>query len=86
MFDKKPAGEIQRAFGRHDVSGVQTHAAPASEALGALAYTAGSDIPLAGAPDLHTVAHEAAHVVQQKEGRVKPTLADTVAPFAGHAD
>ncbi len=63
---------IQASFGAHDVSGIQAHtggqAAEASQALGAQAYATGSDVAFAGQPDLHTAAHEAAHVVQQRQG------------------
>jgi hypothetical protein len=61
---------IQRSFGRHSVEGVRAHvggaAARASEAIGAFAYTVGDDIAFRQTPDLHTAAHEAAHVVQQR--------------------
>jgi len=63
---------IQRAFGGHDVSGIRAHigegAAQANAAMGAQAYATGEHIAFAKQPDLHTVAHEAAHVVQQKKG------------------
>ena len=63
---------IQQAFGRHDVSGVKAHtggaARQASEAIGAQAYATGEDVAFRDAPDLHTAAHEAAHVVQQRQG------------------
>ncbi|MEO8551264.1 MAG: DUF4157 domain-containing protein, partial [Kofleriaceae bacterium] len=63
---------IQRAFGRHDVSGVRAHvggaAAESSAALGATAFAHGDAIAFASSPDLHTAAHEAAHVVQQRAG------------------
>lgn len=63
---------IQRSFGRHDVAGVAAHvggaAASASRAMGAEAYATGNDVAFAGAPDLHTAAHEAAHIVQQRGG------------------
>jgi hypothetical protein len=37
------------------------------ESLGALAFAQGNDVDSTGrAPDLHTAAHEAAHVVQQR--------------------
>jgi Domain of unknown function (DUF4157) len=36
--------------------------------MGATAYATGDRIAFAGAPDLHTTAHEAAHVVQQRAG------------------
>lgn len=64
---------IQRAFGRHDVTGVRAHtggaAAEGAGAMGAAAFARGNDVAFAGAPDLHTAAHEAAHVVQQRSGR-----------------
>ncbi len=42
--------------------------------LGAKAYAQGNEIHFApGQNDTHTVAHEAAHVVQQKNGKVNPT-------------
>lgn len=41
--------------------------------LEALAYTQGSDIHVAPGQERH-LAHEAWHVVQQKQGRVRPTL------------
>lgn len=64
--------KIQASFGRHDVSGTRAHvggdAKKASEGIGARAYATGSDVAFADAPDLHTAAHEAAHVVQQQAG------------------
>ncbi|HWU90826.1 MAG TPA: DUF4157 domain-containing protein, partial [Kofleriaceae bacterium] len=64
--------QIQPLFGHHDVSGVQAHvggpAAEASEAMGAQAYATGSSVAFRESPDLHTAAHEAAHVVQQRDG------------------
>jgi hypothetical protein len=63
---------IQSSFGRHDVSGVQAHqdgaAAEACDSMGAQAFATGSNVAFKGSPDLHTAAHEAAHVVQQKGG------------------
>lgn len=63
---------IQNSFGPHDVSSVQAHvggaAAKASTAMGAEAYATGNDVAFKSAPDLHTAAHEAAHVVQQRSG------------------
>jgi hypothetical protein len=63
---------IQRLFGRHDVSRVIAHtdgaAAGAARAMGAEAFATGDRICFAGAPSLHTAAHEAAHVVQQRAG------------------
>lgn len=66
------AAAIQKSFGRHDVSHIRAQvggeAAHASAALGAHAYATGDRVAFAQAPDLHTAAHEAAHVVQQAGG------------------
>jgi hypothetical protein len=66
------ADVIADSFGRHDVSGVRVAigggAAEASAALGASAYATGDTIGFARDPDLHLAAHEAAHVVQQRQG------------------
>jgi Domain of unknown function (DUF4157) len=63
---------IQRSFGEHDLGGVQAHTGAAAEraagALGASAYASGNHVAFRDAPDLHTAAHEAAHVVQQRAG------------------
>lgn len=63
---------IQRAFGDHDVSGIVSHVGGAAEegaaGLGAVAYATGHHVAFAAPPDLHTAAHEAAHVVQQRGG------------------
>jgi hypothetical protein len=69
-----PHGEtIQRLFGRHDVTHVAAHtdepARSASASIGAEAYATGDHVAFATAsPSLHTAAHEAAHVVQQRGG------------------
>lgn len=66
---------IQAAFGRHDVGHVRAHvggpAAEGAAAMGAAAYATGDHVAFAGEPDLHTAAHEAAHVVQQAGGGVQ---------------
>ncbi len=66
------ADVIQRSFGAHDLSAIQAHvggpAAAASAAMGAEAYATGQHVAFARPPDLHTAAHEAAHVVQQRAG------------------
>ncbi len=66
------ADRIQRAFGRHDISGIKAHvggdAAASARTMGAEAYATGDHVVLGGGTDLHTVAHEAAHVVQQRGG------------------
>jgi hypothetical protein len=62
--------QIQQSFGRHDVSHVRAavggEAAEAAGALGARAYAVGDRVGFAETPDLHTAAHEAAHVVQSR--------------------
>lgn len=64
--------QIQRAFGHHDLSTVVAHtdeqAAQGARAMGAEAFTTGNHIAFAGTPTLHTAAHEAAHVIQQRAG------------------
>jgi len=64
--------KIQQSFGSHDVSDVKAavggQAKEASEAMGAEAYASGDKVAFKGSPDLHTAAHEAAHVVQQRSG------------------
>lgn len=68
------AAQISASFGRHAAAldGVQAHvggkAEAAARALGAQAYATGSSVAFGSSPDLHTAAHEAAHVVQQKGG------------------
>ena len=53
---------------------VQVHYhSPKPVQMEALAYTQGSDIHLSAGQEKH-LAHEAWHVVQQKQGRVKPTV------------
>jgi hypothetical protein len=64
---------IQASFGPdHDLRNVQAHIGgavqAASEQIGANAYAAGEHVAFRAPPDLHTTAHEAAHVVQQRAG------------------
>jgi hypothetical protein len=65
--------QIQKSFGPdHDVSSVKAHvggaASEASASMGASAYATGNNVAFGSSPDLHTAAHEAAHVVQQAHG------------------
>ncbi|MCO4743935.1 MAG: DUF4157 domain-containing protein [Proteobacteria bacterium] len=64
--------KIQAAFGEHDVSGVRATiggaAAGAAQDIGAKAYAQGDAIAFAESPTLWMVAHEAAHVIQQRTG------------------
>lgn len=64
------ASTIQRLFGRHDVSQIRAHiggdAAASAHAMHAQAYATGEHVVLPDGANLFTVAHEAAHVVQQR--------------------
>src|SRR5262249_12088964 len=66
------AEQVQKSFGRHDVRHIKAHqgetAAASAQAMNALAYTSGDHVVLADRPSLRTVAHESAHVVQQRGG------------------
>ncbi len=60
---------IQQAFGGHDISSIQAHVGGESaSAMGATAFASGDHVVFDREPDLHTAAHEAAHVVQQAQG------------------
>lgn len=65
-------GAIQQSFGRHSVGHIEAHtdgaARAGAQAMGAEAFATGNHVAFAGAPSLHTAAHEAAHVVQQAAG------------------
>ncbi len=86
------ADAIQASFGSaHDVSGIEAHvggpASHAADAIGASAYAMGSRVAFAAAPDLHTAAHEAAHVVQQRAGvSLKGGVGQAGDPYELHAD
>jgi hypothetical protein len=82
---------IQLSFGQHDVSDVRAHiggnGTSAVDALNAKAYATGDDVAFgAGAADLHTTAHEAAHVVQQRSGKVPDGVGSPNDRFEKHAD
>jgi hypothetical protein len=83
--------QIQRSFGRYDVSGVRSfvggEAATASEAMGAEAYATGDSVAFKDSPDLHTAAHEAAHIVQQRGGvQLKDGVGRKGDDYEQHAD
>jgi hypothetical protein len=85
------ANRIQASFGRHDVSGIEAHvggpAAAASEAMGAQAFATGSSVAFASQPSVHTAAHEAAHVVQQRGGvQLKGDVGQAGDRYEQHAD
>ena len=82
---------IQASFGRHEVGGVQAFvggaAAEATRAMGAEAYASGNAVAFGATPDLHTAAHEAAHVVQQRGGvQLKGGVGEAGDPYEQHAD
>jgi hypothetical protein len=82
---------IQGSFGAHDVSGVSAHvggeATEACDAMGATAYASGNAVAFKGAPELHTAAHEAAHVVQQRAGvSLKGGVGQVGDSYERHAD
>ena len=82
---------IQRSFGRHDVGHVAAHvggnAATATRAMGAEAYAFGDQVAFGSSPDLHTAAHEAAHVVQQRAGvHLKDGVGAVGDAYEQHAD
>jgi len=82
---------IQRSFGEHDISSIQAHtgaeAAASARAMNADAYATGNHIVLGSRTDLHTVAHEAAHVVQQRGGvQLKGGVGAVGDEYEQHAD
>lgn len=82
---------IQQSFGAHDVTGVKAHtdaaASDASAAMGAEAFAVGDHVAFAGAPTLHTAAHEAAHVVQQRAGvQLRGGVGEVGDSYEQHAD
>jgi hypothetical protein len=72
-----PVGElphrerIAESFGRHAIDGIAAHTGEGAKAaageMGAVAFATGNHVVL-GDTSLHTVAHEAAHVMQQRAG------------------
>lgn len=64
--------ELQSAFHPHDLSNVRAFiggpAQAAADALNAMAYTVGNRIAFATPPSLQLAAHEATHVIQQRDG------------------
>lgn len=65
---------VQALFGHHDISGLVAHtgadAGATAEGMGAKGYTAGRHVVLGPGADLFTVAHEAAHFIEQQHGLV----------------
>jgi hypothetical protein len=92
-----PGGElpyrqiIQRCFGRHDISQIRAHtddrARAGAQAMGAEAFATGHHVVFGAQPSLHTAAHEAAHVVQQRAGvQLKGGVGEAGDAHERHAD
>lgn len=82
---------IQSAFGRFDVSDIVAHTdEPARRGAGAMhaeAFATGKHVAFARPPSLHTAAHEAAHVVQQRGGvQLAGGVGRTGDTYEQHAD
>lgn len=82
---------IQASFGRHSIGDIQAHvgsaATRASRAMNAQAYATGNHVVFGAKPDLHTAAHEAAHVVQQRAGvHLSGGIGRVGDPYERHAD
>lgn len=85
------AAEIQRSFGKYDVGSIRAHtdgaAHRANSQLGATAFAKGNDVAFGKSPDLHTAAHEAAHVIQQRAGvQLKGGVGSAGDVYERHAD
>lgn len=83
--------QIQKSFGHHDLNGVVAHtdanAGAAARRLGTQAYTMGNHVAFAERPTLEVAAHEAAHVVQQRNPLQLAGRAGQVAdPYEAEAD
>jgi hypothetical protein len=88
------ADQIAASFGpahAGTVQSIEAHtggaAAAAADGIGARAYTTGNAVAFGSTPDLHTAAHEAAHVVQQRQGvHLKGGVGEAGDPYEQHAD
>jgi hypothetical protein len=88
------ADQIASSFGpdhADTVHGIRAHtggaASAASADIGAQAYATGNDVAFGSTPSLHTAAHEAAHVVQQRQGvHLKGGVGEEGDPYERHAD
>lgn len=82
---------LQQAFGHHDVRGIHAHLGPratdACREMGAAAFTRGNHVVFGHFPSLHTAAHEAAHVVQQRAGiAISGNVGKPGDAYESHAD
>ena len=84
-------GKMEAALGA-DFSAVRVHVGPQAERIGAIAFTLGSDIYFAPGrfqpdtvPGQQLLGHELAHVVQQRQGRVRNPVGSGIAVVQDHA-
>ncbi|MEO8736402.1 MAG: DUF4157 domain-containing protein [Edaphobacter sp.] len=84
-------GKMEAALGA-DFSAVRVHIGPQAERIGAIAFTTGSDIYFApgryqpeSMQGQQLLGHELAHVVQQRQGRVRTSGNGGVAVVQDHA-
>jgi hypothetical protein len=82
--------ELEASLGQ-DLSGVQAHVGGAAESaagdMGAEAFATGDHVVLPANPSMHTVAHEVAHVLQQRDGvQLKGGVGEEGDSYEQHAD
>lgn len=82
---------IAPLFGRHDVRGIAAHQDRAAQEgaarMGARAFATGDHVTFGETPTLHTTAHEAAHVIQQRAGvHLKGGVGASGDAYEQHAD
>lgn len=85
------AEDIQKSFGRHDISGIQFHngpvAAQSARDMKAKAYATAGHVVADGPISKHTAAHEAAHYIQQQGGvQLKDGVGAVGDKYEKHAD
>lgn len=85
------AEKVQESFGKHDIGHIRAavggDAGQAAADIGAKAYATGDKVAFqSGQANLHTSAHEAAHVVQQRSGKVPDGVGQAGDRFEKHAD
>ena len=76
---------------QHNLRNIQAYSGTAARSaateMGAEAYAVGDKVAFAGTPSLHTVAHETAHVLQQRAGvQLKGGIGSAEDPYERHAD
>ena len=85
------AQQIQESFGpEFNIGGINAQvggqAGQEADSMNAKGFAAGNRVGFSGAPDLHTAAHEAAHVFQQRQGIQLTGNAASGGPYERHAD